>query len=378
MKEVDGSLLDALVALQMALHVFFAVVFFLRLAVAPGWRAIVLNIDTYCDLLALTPLVVRLALADDDVNLFFDPLVLLRIVRVSQPLTGTKVLMEAMSNSAEALTIPLFLFIVLVGGFSVLLFLAEFDPNADNEACEKDTITDILRASWLIVATATSVGYGDVSPSTTLGRFVCVMAMLVGLVYLAMPIAVVGANFKASYEKQLMISGERIRDRVHLLDVHSLMVARYSAAARDAARALVLTDTPAPADTTDPRRRRLSAVPAEHLFLLGGGAGGSTRELNAEVEKDGGASLVSTNKALEDALHKHDGSLYSAIAEAVSTLRAAHGELASVLDYVQHRFAGQTLTERGWAQDANEVANFAAHRVVGWVGRARAHERSHR
>lgn len=40
----------------------------------------------------------------------------------------------------------------------------------------------------------TTVGYGDCYPSTTPGKLICIIAMLVGVLILALPITVVGAT----------------------------------------------------------------------------------------------------------------------------------------------------------------------------------------
>merc|ERR1740138_1348029 len=46
----------------------------------------------------------------------------------------------------------------------------------------------------------TSVGYGEVYPKTGLGKGVGVVAMLVGMVLIALPVAIVGQKFQDVYE----------------------------------------------------------------------------------------------------------------------------------------------------------------------------------
>ncbi|KAK3237510.1 hypothetical protein CYMTET_52420, partial [Cymbomonas tetramitiformis] len=46
-----------------------------------------------------------------------------------------------------------------------------------------------------MMVTMTTVGYGDVVPGTTLGKLVCVFAMIMGVLFLSMPLAIVGNNF---------------------------------------------------------------------------------------------------------------------------------------------------------------------------------------
>merc|ERR1719387_2597984 len=58
----------------------------------------------------------------------------------------------------------------------------------------------IVSAFWWSLVTMTSVGYGEVYPRTTLGKMVGFVAMLVGMVLIALPVAIVGQKFQAVYE----------------------------------------------------------------------------------------------------------------------------------------------------------------------------------
>jgi hypothetical protein len=58
----------------------------------------------------------------------------------------------------------------------------------------------IIAASWWSMVTMTSVGYGDVYPKTTLGKFVACVNMFVGVMLIALPVAIVGKKFQDVYE----------------------------------------------------------------------------------------------------------------------------------------------------------------------------------
>ena len=60
----------------------------------------------------------------------------------------------------------------------------------------------IPRTFWWALVTMTTVGYGDVSPITPMGRFVAVFTMFSGIIIVALPITVIGANFEKQFEKQ--------------------------------------------------------------------------------------------------------------------------------------------------------------------------------
>merc|ERR1719409_2488747 len=66
----------------------------------------------------------------------------------------------------------------------------------------KDDFQSIPRTFWWALVTMTTVGYGDITPITPLGRFVAVFAMFTGIIIVALPITVIGANFEKQFEKQ--------------------------------------------------------------------------------------------------------------------------------------------------------------------------------
>jgi len=58
----------------------------------------------------------------------------------------------------------------------------------------------IIAASWWSMVTMTTVGYGEIYPRTALGKCVGCIAMLVGMVLIALPVAIVGQKFQDVYE----------------------------------------------------------------------------------------------------------------------------------------------------------------------------------
>jgi len=55
---------------------------------------------------------------------------------------------------------------------------------------------------WWVCTTITTIGYGDYTPTTTWGKAIAVVCFYVGVIFLAMPITVLGANFQISYRRR--------------------------------------------------------------------------------------------------------------------------------------------------------------------------------
>lgn len=152
--------------------------------------------------------------AVDSYHMFVGLLTLCRIPRGGQRIPGVRVLTSTMAQSAEALVIPLFFFMVATLLFATLLYVVEledekqrgldgdwWDVRETEAECEARHITDLFRAIWVVIQTITSVGYGNLHPDTMLGRLVATGAMVFGLVYMAMPLSLIGTAFSVNWTR---------------------------------------------------------------------------------------------------------------------------------------------------------------------------------
>jgi len=64
-------------------------------------------------------------------------------------------------------------------------------------------------AMWWVCTTMTTVGYGDIAPTTPLGKGIGVCSFFIGIIFLALPISVLGANFEDLYDQKVEATGLR-------------------------------------------------------------------------------------------------------------------------------------------------------------------------
>merc|ERR1712173_546144 len=58
----------------------------------------------------------------------------------------------------------------------------------------------------------TTVGYGDMSPITPIGRSICIITMLTGIIFMSIVVIIIGGNFEASRNNFL-----KVKDRFEYL-----------------------------------------------------------------------------------------------------------------------------------------------------------------
>ncbi|XP_063686011.1 potassium voltage-gated channel subfamily A member 1-like isoform X3 [Bolinopsis microptera] len=90
------------------------------------------------------------------------------------------------------------LLVVLLGIFTVtfgsIMYYVEHEVN--------DQFNSIMQGCWWSIVTITTVGYGEVVPSTPGGKFVGSVVLTLGIVFLALPMTIIVSKFSSVYEKE--------------------------------------------------------------------------------------------------------------------------------------------------------------------------------
>ena len=100
-----------------------------------------------------------------------------------------------MKNSYKELGL-LVLFISIAGLlFSSLCYFIEREE-------EKTKYTSIPNAFYWVVITMTTVGYGDMAPTTGLGKLIGTLCAISGVLVMSLPIPIITENFEKFYKEQ--------------------------------------------------------------------------------------------------------------------------------------------------------------------------------
>ena len=175
----------------------------------------------------------------------------LRLLRMKQFQDIQEILKRAFSKSLGALSLLFFIFGIVILFFSVIIFYPEGGEwyesgslvngqviNAgayyrvqavDQNLLELTPFTSIPAGVWYALVTATTVGYGDMTPTTGWGKLVGGVLAMSGIVVLAMPIAVIGSNFSQEYTRfygirQKLIMSKEAETHTYLMERYNQMV----------------------------------------------------------------------------------------------------------------------------------------------------------
>ncbi|CEF70570.1 BTB/POZ-like domain and Potassium channel family and Potassium channel tetramerisation-type BTB domain and Potassium channel, voltage dependent, Kv family and Potassium channel, voltage dependent, Kv3 family and Ion transport domain and BTB/POZ fold domain and Voltage-dependent channel, four helix bundle domain-containing protein [Strongyloides ratti] len=125
---------------------------------------------------------------------FFSIIRIMRLFKLTQHSQGLKILMHTFKASAKELMLLVFFLVLGIVVFASLVYYAErVEVNPGNQ------FQSIPLGLWWAIVTMTTVGYGDMSPQTSMGRIVGSLCAIMGVLTIALPVPVIVSNFAMYY-----------------------------------------------------------------------------------------------------------------------------------------------------------------------------------
>ncbi len=179
---------QALYVAEWLFTILFTIEYALRIAcLGQPWRYI-RSFYGVVDLISVLPTYLSLLLPGSQYLLVIRTLRLMRIFRIlklAQYMNEAEYLLKALRSSARKISVFLFFVLTLVLIFGSMVYLIEGDENG---------FTSIAVSCYWAITTLTTVGYGDLSPQTPLGRMVASVIMILGYGVIAVPTGIVTAE----------------------------------------------------------------------------------------------------------------------------------------------------------------------------------------
>ena len=175
--------------LDMIFMVIFSIEYILRLMCVRSKRVFAKSIYGVIDLLAILPSFVEFFIPNTHMLMIIRSFRLLRVFRIFRMvkfLDESRDLVFSLVRSSRKIAIFLFFMLVLTFFLGSVMYVIEYDHNP--------SFSSIPQSIYWAIVTITTVGYGDISPLTPMGKVLASFIMILGYAIIAVPTGIIGSN----------------------------------------------------------------------------------------------------------------------------------------------------------------------------------------
>lgn len=177
-----------LLALEWGFTIIFTLEYMVRIYCTPNIRRYLTSFYGIIDLISVLPSYLSLFIPGANFLLIVRLMRVLRVFRVLKLvryLSEANVLIRSMAAARRKILVFFVTVLVISTVFGALMFVVEGPENG---------FTSIPKSIYWTIVTITTVGYGDITPQTTIGQVIAAAAMLTGYSILAVPTGILTAE----------------------------------------------------------------------------------------------------------------------------------------------------------------------------------------
>lgn len=195
------------IPLEWVITILFTIEYFTRIWVVKNKAGYIFSFFGIIDLLSIVPTYLELFVSGYHILMILRAVRLLRVFRVFQLtefLSESAMFGKAMIASLRRIVIFLSILIVLVMILGAIMFVVEGQENGFNS---------IPQSIYWAIVTITTVGYGDLTPVTVVGKFVSSLIMLLGYSIIAVPTGIITAEMLNSKHDKTNNNNKTTREK---------------------------------------------------------------------------------------------------------------------------------------------------------------------
>ncbi|TNE72998.1 ion transporter [bacterium] len=192
-REVYGEIL---LILEYVFTVLFTIEYVIRLMVVQKPLRYARSFYGIIDIVAILPTYLMVFIPGVQTFLSIRVIRLLRIFRILKLVSyidAAKTIGIALTESRKKISVFIFAVLITSTLFGSAMYIVEGEENG---------FTDIPTSIYWTIVTMTTVGYGDISPVTPLGKLIAVVLMIMGFGIIAVPTGIVTAEMALQSQKK--------------------------------------------------------------------------------------------------------------------------------------------------------------------------------
>lgn len=193
--------------LEWAMTLLFAIEYIIRIVIIKNKKDYIFSLMGIIDLISIISFFVGYITPEAKYLMIIRSLRMLRVFRILNMMdymNDGHYILESLKCSARKIYIFLLFITIIVFILGSLMYVVENGRNG---------FENIPKSIYWAVVTITTVGYGDIFPTTALGKFISVILMLCGYSIIAVPTGIVTSQMKKTLDK-----GKKICSRCGNID----------------------------------------------------------------------------------------------------------------------------------------------------------------
>lgn len=186
------------VVLEYVFTAFFTFEYLTRVYCSPRPHQYIFSFFGIIDLLATLPLYLGFFFSGARYLLVIRTFRLIRVFRIFKLFKFLKEgerLLLALRDSSQKIGVFFLFVVILVTAIGTLMYMVEGRAPGTQ-------FTNIPNSIYWAIVTMTTVGYGDITPVTPVGRFLSAIVMLIGYTIIAVPTGIVSASMVKDYHQR--------------------------------------------------------------------------------------------------------------------------------------------------------------------------------
>jgi len=203
-KSIDNKYHNVLNILEWVITILFSLEYVARIITVNKPIKYITSFYGIIDLLSTIPKYLSLIFAGTHALVALRALRLLRVFRIlklARYLGASNNLLQALKASRAKISVFLFAVVIAAIILGTIMYLVEGEENG---------FTNIPKSVYWCIVTLTTVGFGDIAPSTPLGQFIASLVMILGYGIIAVPTGIVSAEYTSQKKLQQDASDDKI------------------------------------------------------------------------------------------------------------------------------------------------------------------------